>query len=109
MVVHYTLKDYDRMKEYADEIIDESGYSDGQPKSKDISDQVANKVIKREEVTKRISAIDEAFEEVPVEYQEGLALHIFKDKPFPDYASRSTWSRVKSKFYYSIAKKLHLI
>lgn len=66
-------------------------------------------VIKTEERTRRIDAVDKAMEKIPLEYRRGVYENIAYRTPFPADAARSTYSRYKQQMIYHTARELHLI
>lgn len=106
----WQIRDYYRLKEQADAILDESPPPpDGQPHSTSVGDQVANKVIRRENMLAIIRTIEKEKDSIPQEYREGIWNNIMFGVAYPNDADRTTYGRHKSKFVYGVAKRLFLI
>ncbi|MBQ0005103.1 MAG: hypothetical protein KBS68_04485 [Clostridiales bacterium] len=106
----WIIRDYDRMVEEANDVLLESpSPSDGMPRSSKLVDEVAGKAERRAGYARKIIAIEKALDRIPDEYQRGVWENITKRKAFPKDASRSTYSRNKSKLVYHVAKNLELI
>lgn len=106
----WIIRDYDRMVEESNDILLESpSPSDGMPRSSKLVDEVAGKAERRAGYARKIIAIEKALDRIPDEYQRGVWENITKRKAFPKDASRSTYSRNKSKLVYHVAKNLELI
>jgi len=109
-VYHKTLwqiRDYYRLKEEADGILYESSLlSDGMPRGTAIGDPVHSKAVRREETLHIIKVIEEEKAKIPEEYQKGVWDSIQYGSRYPDDAHRNTYSRWKSVFAYSVAKRL---
>lgn len=108
--VIWQIRDYYRMKDMADAIIDESpGMGDGMPHGSPSPDGVFNKAVRRMELTKIIDMIDEELAEIPKEYRNGVWNNILYRTGFPIDAGRATYARYKSKMIYRIAERQGLI
>lgn len=106
----WVIRDYDRMVEEADDILLESpSPADGMPRGGRIIDEVSEKAERRANYLKKTLAIEKAMNRIPTEYQRGVWENITKHKAFPKDASRSTYSRNKSKFIYHVAKNLEIV
>lgn len=105
----YLIRDYSRMKEELDAIIDMAASQDGQPRGSGAGDPTYAKVIKREKYHDIVSAIDRAKKEIPAEYRDGVWQNIVYGTAFPLDAHRVTYSRYKSKFVYLVARNLNYI
>lgn len=112
-VYHLTLwqiRDYDRMKDEADAILEESPPPpDGQPKGQKQGDETASKAARREEYLRKTKAIEDALELVPPEYRRGVWKSVVYYDPFPIDAARSTYAMWKSRFVYECAYKLGIM
>lgn len=105
----WTIRDYYRMKQEADDILTESSAAyDGMPHGKKTVDIVAKKAAKRESLIAKITAIESALSEIPTEYQKPIWKNILYGTPYPAHADRSTYGRNKAKFVSSAAKRLGL-
>lgn len=106
----YQIRDYQRLKEELSAVLDESAApADGQPRGTMTGDPVLSKVMKREKAGQTVKAIDDAKKEIPEEYIDGVWRNIVYGSPYPLDASRSTYSRYKSKFVYCVARNLFLV
>lgn len=106
----WIIRDYDRMVAEANDILLESpSPSDGMPRGGRLVDEVQAKADKRAGYLRKTTAIEQAMKRIPDEYQRGVWENITKRKAFPKDASRSTYSRNKSKLVYHVAKNLELI
>ena len=112
-VYHLTLwqiRDYDRMKDEADAILEESPPPpNGQPKGQKQGDEVASKAARREEYLRKTRAIEDALDLVPPEYRRGVWKSVVYYDPFPIDADRTTYARWKSKFVYECAYRLGIM
>ena len=111
-VYHQTIwriRDYYRLKEMADDMIQRSINYDGMPKSNAPGDPVMKAVLRREKLIIEISCIDHALEIIPKEYRKGVWDNILHGSPYPMYADRSTYGRYKSKFIFLVAERMGLI
>lgn len=111
-VYHQTIwriRDYYRLKERADDVIQGSVDNDGMPRSKDPGSPVMRAVMQRERLIEEISHIDKALTEIPKEYRKGVWDNIQFGSPYPMYADRSTYGRYKSKFIFLVAEGMGLI
>lgn len=101
----WTIRDYYRMKEEADDILYSSGRP-GQRNGSGISDPVAAKAIKRDKFLRITKAIDEVKTQIPEEYQRGVWDSILYGSRYPLNADRTTYGRWKSWFVFHVAEKL---
>lgn len=111
-VYHKTLwhiRDYYRIKELADDLIEEKTDVDCPSKNNATSDKVASIAVKRVEILKTIEDIDIALCEIPAEYRRGVWDNIQHGQPYPLDAGRATYARHKSKFIHRVAEKIGLI
>ena len=113
-VYHQTLwqiRDYHRLREeYAAVAEERPGPSDGMPRGKGgTSDPTFQKAVKLEQIGRVLSAIDTAKAMIPDEYREGVWRSVMYREPYPIDADRTTYSRWKSKFVYTVAEKLNFI
>lgn len=112
-VYHTTLwqiRDYFRMKENAQDILDESpAPPDGMPRSGDIIDQVYIKAHRRAIYIDKIKVIDDAIKTIPEEYRKGIWNNIIRGDRYPADAERATYGHYKSKFILKVAEGLKLV
>lgn len=109
MEILYIIRSYDQMKEECNDILTSSPERDGGSSGSSISNGPLSYVIKTEERSRRIDAVDHALQKIPPEYRRGVMENIIDRKPFPDDAARSTYSVWKQRMIYFTAEKLHLI
>ena len=107
--VYHIIKDYKRMAELAESILESSGSGEGAPVKGTISDTTAVKAAKRETLLRYTSAIDRAFSLVPPEYRKPIWDNIVNGKPYPDYADKVTFWRYRRRVYWYVADGLNLI
>lgn len=105
----YIIRSYDSLKQECADILLSSPDHDCGPSGSGISNEPLSYVIKTEERTRRIDAIDKAMEKIPPEYRRGVYENIAYRKPFPSDAARATYSRYKQRMIYHTARELHLI
>lgn len=111
-VYHQTLwriRDYYRLKECAEDLLEQRGEQSGQPKSNTPSDIVGNTVMKRDKYLNDVYQIDCAIKEIPEEYRRGVWNSIHFGDAYPQYAARATYGRYKAKFIYKVAERFNLI
>lgn len=109
-VVLWQIRDYYRLKETADSILEESAPpSDGMPHGTPSPDGVLNKAARRLELLKIVEMIDDEMQEIPQEYRRGVWNNILYRTSFPHDADRSTYGRYKSRMIYRLAIKQGLI
>jgi DNA-directed RNA polymerase specialized sigma24 family protein len=107
MSIIFMIRDYDRMKEEAQDMLDETSTPDGMPRGNSISDTVANKAAKRETLLAKIKAIEDSLNEVPPEYRKGIIDNIVEHKRYPDIADRWTFTQQKGRMICGIAERLN--
>lgn len=105
----WQIRDYHRLKEAQNDIIYQQGASDGTPKASAVGDPTFNKAVKLEHVRNIVGVIEEALQEIPREYRRGVWDSVQYRSPYPVDADRSTYGRLKSKFVYTVAKRLDYI
>ena len=106
----YQIRDYHRLKEEAQAILEESpSPADGQPRGSNIGDPVVSKASKREKYLRVIGIIENARDEIPIEYRHGVWASVMYREAFPVDAARTTYSRWKSRFIYRVAEELEFI
>lgn len=111
-VYHCTLwkiRDYYRLKDEADAMINHKGDDTCQVQGGSPSDPVMVAVVKRERYIKEVDIISNSLKCMPVEYRQGVWENIHFGQAFPLCADRSTFGRYKSKYIYTVAKRLDLI
>ena len=110
-IVLWQIRDYYRLKEEAEAIIEEGGAlnNDGMPHGSPSPDGVFHKVQRRMELTKITDMIDEELEQIPKEYRMGVWRNIHYRTAFPDDAGRSTYAKWKSRMIYRLAERQGLV
>ena len=109
MEVLYIIRSYDMLKQECADILVSSPDPEEGPSGSGISNQPLAYVIRTEERTRRIDAVDNAMKKIPPEYRRGVYENIAYRKPFPSDAARATYSRYKQRMIYHTARELHLI
>lgn len=107
--VLYIVRDYDRMKSECDDMLGASSPSMGEIHGSGIGDPTCSTAISRELMLDKVKIIDECLKDIPEEYRKHIFNNIRYHQKYPSWADRSTWSRNKSRFVYSVAKKLYLV
>ena len=112
------IRGYYRMEADLKTILEEmASLGDGMPHGPSVSDPVASKASRRENMKRRIDIIDAALLEIPEEYRGAVWRHIgwynvqtgkLDQYPWPPYADVSTYARWKSKLIYLVAERLEL-
>lgn len=105
----WQIRDYYRLKEARDDIIFHSPNLDDMPHGSGVGDPTFQKAEKLARVTDVVKAIEDALEQIPQEYRKGIWDSIQFRSPYPLDADRSTYGRLKSRFVYTVAKKLDYI
>jgi len=106
----YLIKDYDRIKAEYDAIPEATSTSDGQPRGSGISDTTQRKALKREQLSHRIKAIDDAANLMPEEYRKHIINNIKYEINYPlDYANKNTWTNWKKRFILGICERMYWI
>ena len=106
-VYHQTLwliRDYDRIAAELEAILLESpDPPDGMPSCNTLSDEVARKAERRDQLLTKKLAIDKSLDRIPPEYRRGVWENVQLRKPFPIDADRATYGRQKSLFIREVA------
>lgn len=106
----YQIRDYYRLKEEAEAILDESKKPpDGQPKGESTTSDPERRVMRREHLIRVLDIIDDAKATLPEEYRQGVWNNVMYHDAFPPDADRATYGRYKSLFVYKIARELFLL
>lgn len=104
------IRDYDRLRMEYKAILEESpAPPDGMPRGTKVSDPTGRTAIRREEISKKLDAVEEAIKVVPKEYRLGVWNAIVNYSRYPRDADKSTYWRYKAKFVYHVAKNLYWI
>lgn len=109
--VIWLIRDYDRLKQEADQLImvRDKAPGDMAPAGRGgRSDPVAVAAIKRERFLKDIAVMDDAMELIPQEYRKGIWRSL-QGGTYPKDADRCTYSRWKSRYIYAVAEKMGYI
>ena len=110
MATIYQIRDYQRMKDEAEAILQASPMpTDGMPKGTAPVNGVEKAAEKREQYIHITRIIEDAMYSIPKEYRKGVWENIQSRKGFPRDADRVTYARYKSRVVYEVAKKLYLI
>ena len=108
--VIWLIRDSERLQQEADDLLTVASGLSPQIRSKGgHGDPVFRAVKKREKNLKRLKAIQDALQDIPEEYREGVFRSIRDRDPYPQDADRSTYSRHKQKLIYDIAVRLSYI
>lgn len=75
------IRDYDNMKEEAEDLLDQSPSNDGQPRGNDTSDPTAQAAERRERVLRDIKCIEDAFKTVPEYFRKPLYENLVHQVP----------------------------
>ena len=107
----WMIRDRDRLQQAADDLLTVSALPTDHIGSKGVSfyDPVVIAASKRERYLKELDVINEALQEIPEEYREGILQSIMDQKPYPLTADRTTFSRWKSRLITSVASKAGII
>lgn len=106
----WEIRDYHRMKEMAQAILEESAPpADGMPHGSPSPDGVFNKASRRMYYTMILDIIDDELAKIPKEYRQGVWNNILYKMAFPTDADRSTYARYKSRMIYNVAQRQGLI
>lgn len=105
----WQIRDYYRLKEARDDIIYQRGADDGMPHGSGTGDPTFQKAEKLARVQDVVKVIEDALEQIPQEYRKGVWDNVQFRSPYPDDADRTTYSRMKARFVYTVARKLDYI
>ena len=105
----WQIRDYYRLKEARDDIIFHRPDIDDMPHGSGTGDPTFYKAEKLARVADVVKAIEDALEQIPQEYRKGIWDSIQFRSPYPMDADRSTYGRLKSRFVYTVAKRLDYI
>ena len=109
MRVLYIIRDYDRMKDEYQEILQLSPPAlTGVPGSRELTDPTGDKAIRLAMISGEMHAVDQALMDIPREYRQGLMRNIKYGDNYPNTAHYNTWRYNKYKFCYKVAKRLKL-
>ena len=102
----WAIRDYYRLKEEADSIILSSPSPDGAPGKAGPGDPTYAKAVKRERLVKRVDIIDQSLTKIPQEYRKGVWNNVMYGSRYPADAHRNTYSMWKSRYVFTVAKKM---
>lgn len=103
----YQIRDYHRLKEKIQDIID-AGTDPGEVhvsgnRSSSVTERKALQVYNDGVI---VDAIEKALSETPEEYRKGVWHSVMYSEPYPLDAARSTYGMHKSRFVYKVAQYL---
>ena len=106
MQLIYMIRDYERMKTEYRSLIDESAPPFDRQESF-VDDPTAEKAIQREELHRRLTAVEHGLSVVPKEYQKQIYNNIVHRVPYDvRCTSYRTYGYHKAKMVWTIAKEL---
>ena len=105
----WQIRDYYRLKEARDDIIYQRGADDGMPHGSGTGDPTFQKAEKLARVQDVVKVIEDALEQIPQEYRKGVWDSVQFRSPYPADANRTTYSRMKARFVYTVARRLDYI
>ena len=108
MGILYIIRDYPRMMSEQNAVIYATPEKHNGAKSQH-SDPTANKAIKLAMMSTRTDAIDFAMQDIPKEYRNAIWDNILYDIPYQIPGNRNTFRYWRSRFCYSVAKRLYYI
>jgi len=102
----YLIRDYKRLREEYDDLLEESFLSEG-PSGAAVSDPTPARVAKVYECARCIKAVTAALLTIPAEYRDGVFENVAFGKKYPEFAGAATWSRNRSRFIYEVARNMN--
>lgn len=106
----YAVRDYDRLRAEYDDILHASAAPpDGLPHGSGSGQPVADKAIRLNAISTKLTAIERALNGIPPEYRRGVLDNVRYGAPYPYTASYPTWSRWRRRFLWLAAKYLRLL
>jgi len=110
MRVLYIIRDYDRMKDEYQEILQLSPPAlTGVPGSRELTDPTGDKAIRLAMISGEMHAVDQALKKIPREYRQGVKRNVMYGSWYPKDADARTYRRWKQRFMYWVAEKLKII
>jgi hypothetical protein len=111
MQVLYIIRDIDRLKAERERILYASpAPPDGLQRQKGgATDPTLKAVMRMEEMSIRINAVEKALKSIPKEYRAGILNNIIKRERYPIYAGEATWRRWRYHFTWTVAHNLRLV
>ena len=110
MRVLYIIKDYDRLKDEYQTILDSGGSAmGGRRAGSGTSNPTENKAIRLAAISDELHAIEGALIEIPQEYRQGVLSAIKYRTPYPDTAGYKTWQRWRQRFIWHVAKNMRIV
>lgn len=103
-----TIQDYDRMVEELGDILTSTPSHDnnGGGRSNLPTQPTENLALRITELNNQLRIISNSLSVVPHKYREGVWYNITKDKAYPVFDSKRTYSRYKQIFIYEVAKRM---
>lgn len=106
----YAVRDYDRLRAEYDDILHASAAPpDGLPHGSGSGQPVADKALRLNAISTKLTAIERALSGIPPEYRRGVLDNVRYGAPYPYTASYPTWSRWRRRFLWLAAKYLRLL
>lgn len=105
----YLVRDYERMKNEANDIVNSFPMPSGLPSGNSNSDPTGDKAIRLVAINRDCDAVDNALEQIPKEYRKGIIEHMLYKAPYPIDAGEATYKRWRCRLIYYVAKNLSYI
>ncbi len=74
-----------------------------------IYDITGSKAVEIANLSRRIAAIERAFDVLPEKYRAGIEDKLVKDMPYGDFAHPNTWKKWQQVFIYNVAVNLEIL
>ena len=97
------IRDYPRIKEEYDGLIEKSHPMDGQPRGTDVGDPTGQTAIRCAELSDKLKAVDDALGAIPKEYRQYIFESVVYRAPYPSFAALNTWKTYRRRFIYFVA------
>jgi len=110
MQMRYLAKDFNRLSEKLDELLEETARPDGQPTGNRRSDPVCGKVLAREKVRTKLAAMAWAKQQLPEPYREVVfCSYAVTNFEVDDIIDRKIFKLLRQMYLYKMAKYLNEI
>jgi len=106
MKITYLIRDYDRMNNIQQDLLLASGDNMVRVKNTAKSSSTEYVAIRIGEISRQCGAVENALDQIPPEYHNGLLNNICKNYPYPYTAHYNTYRYNRYKLMYLIAKEL---